>query len=212
MSKKILFCLTFVAVTLLSACGITEELEQAKATVKQLKTTLTTQEAHYNNLIENISDIPTAFEADLLAVPETGRFADGEGLIFDNLTERNELISHLTESNQAVIDSQKELKHIIKRNGADVDNRQLALVSQSLDIILGNYSSLEVYTTLNELQVEEFYGNLPTDDLDSKLSILERTYGSIEQVSEEAIANIEYSLSLVETFLSEAPQNKERGQ
>lgn len=210
MSKKILLCLSIFAVMLLSACGITEELEQAKETIKQLKTTLTTQEDHYINLIDNIGEIPAAFEADLIAVPETGRYADGEGDIYDNLTERGELISQLADSDQAVIDSQKELKHLIKRNGADVDNRQLALVSQSLDIILGNYSSLEVYTTLNKLQVDEFYGNLPTDDLDSKLSILERTYGSIEQVSEEAIANIEYSLSLVETFLSEAPKNKER--
>ena len=210
MLKKILFSLMCFSLVFLIACGITEELEQAKVSVKELKATLKHEETLYDELIANLSNISAALKEDLTAQPETGRYPDGEGAIYNNFEERKELLAEMTNLNQEIIKSHKELSRIVKKNGADVDNKQLTLINQSLDIIIGNFASLEVYTNLNETQADEFYRNLPAENLETQLSILHRTYGAIEIVSEEAQANIEYTLSLVDKFLAEAPKSKEK--
>lgn len=210
MLKKIFLSLACLSLVFLVACGITEELEQAKLSVKELKSTLKHEESLYDELVANLSNISTAFKDDLKAEPKTGRYPDGEGEIYTNFEERKNILSEMTALNQEIIKSHKELSRIVKKNGADVDNKQLTLINQSLDIIIGNFASLEVYTNLNETQADEFYRNLPTENLETQLSILHRTYGAIEIVSEEAQANIEYTLSLVDKFLAEAPKSKEK--
>lgn len=208
MKKIVSLSIILITSLTLAACGITEELEQAKEAVNNLKTTLTTQGQQYEELIANISEMPEAFAADLEVEPETGLFPEETGDVYRVISTRQELLATMTETNKEVTKLKKELQRIIKKDGADVDNKQLSLINQSLDIVISNFTSLEVYHATSEQQETDFFGDLPSDGLNGQFSIISRTYGSIEIVSEEALANLEYSLALIDTFEKQAPESK----
>ena len=210
MKKKLYLTVVLAMTCLLAACGITQELEQAKATVAELKVSLKTQEEHYTAMGDNVLSIPVAFQADLAQKPETDLFKDENSAVYDVITQRQELTKSMAEVEQHIQTAQKELQRLVKKAGADVDNQQLSLIDHSLTIILSNFASLKVYLDTSKQQEEDFFTDLPLANISSQLSILKRTYGTIELVSEEAQANLEYTLALIDTFEAQAAANKER--
>lgn len=210
MRNKLIFVL-LIPVLWLTACGITEELEQAKADVTDLTLSLTEQAKNYQELDNYIEAIPEAFIADLAVNPETGLFTEKTGEVYDNFILRQELASEMTDHQKEIKKIKKDLDRIVKKNGVDVDNAQLKLISRSLKIVTSNFDSLQVYIDASVVQEEEFYEQMPTDKMAEELSIIQRTYGAMEIVSEEAQANITYTLSLIKTFEKEAIKSKEHG-
>ncbi|MBP1041566.1 hypothetical protein I6N95_11165 [Vagococcus sp. BWB3-3] len=213
MRKKPLFGFLLLLLLFMTACGITEELEQAKTNVADLKSALTEQSDNYQQLSAYIEEIPEAFQTDRETDPAMELFIDETGEVFDNLQLRQELHSVMTKNQKNIKTIKKELDRIVKKNGADVNNGQLTLISRSLEIVTSNFDSLNVYVETSIAQEKQFYDDLPMEDdnLDEELSIIQRTYGAMDIVSEEAQANIDYSLSLIKTFEKEAAQSKERG-
>ncbi len=213
MRKKPLFGFLLLLLLFMTACGITEELEQAKTNVADLKSALTEQSDNYQQLSAYIEEIPEAFQTDRETAPAMELFIDETGEVFDNLQLRQELHSVMTKNQKNIKTIKKELDRIVKKNGADVNNGQLTLISRSLEIVTSNFDSLNVYVETSIAQEKQFYDDLPIeeDNLDEELSIIQRTYGAMDIVSEEAQANIDYSLSLIKTFEKEAAQSKERG-
>lgn len=213
MSKKRLFSLLLLPLLVITACGITEELEQAKTNVADLKSALTEQSDNYQQLSAYIEEIPKAFQLDREEDPDMGLFAEGEGEIVANLQLRQELHSNMLNTQKNIKTIKKELERIVKKNGADVNNSQLSLISRSLEIVTSNFDSLSVYVETSTIQEKQFYDDLPMeeDNMNEELSIIQRTYGAMDIVSEEAQANIDYTLSLIKTFEKDAAQSKERG-
>ncbi|WP_314060176.1 hypothetical protein [uncultured Vagococcus sp.] len=213
MSKKRLFSFLLLPLLLLTACGITEELEQAKNNVADLKSALTEQSDNYQQLSAYIEEIPEAFQLDREEDPDMGLFADETGEVFDNLQVRQELHSTMINTQKKIKNIKKELDRIVKKNGADVNNSQLTIISRSLEIVTSNFDSLSVYVETSVSQEQQFYDDLPMkeENMDDELSIIQRTYGAMDIVSEEAQANIDYTLSLIKTFEKDAAQSKERG-
>lgn len=212
MSKKRLFSFLLLPLLLLTACGITEELEQAKNNVADLKSALTEQSDNYQQLSAYIEEIPDAFQLDREEDPDMGLFADETGEVFDNLQDRQELHSSMINTQKKIKTIKKELDRIVKKNGADVNNSQLTIISRSLEIVTSNFDSLSVYVETSVSQEQQFYDDLPMkeENMDDELSIIQRTYGAMDIVSEEAQANIDYTLSLIKTFEKDAAQSKER--
>lgn len=213
MSKKRLFSFLLLPLLLLTACGITEELEQAKNNVADLKSALTEQSDNYQQLSAYIEEIPEAFQLDREEDPDMDLFADETGEVFDNLQVRQELHSTMINTQKKIKNIKKELDRIVKKNGADVNNSQLTIISRSLEIVTSNFDSLSVYVETSVSQEQQFYDDLPMkeENMDDELSIIQRTYGAMDIVSEEAQANIDYTLSLIKTFEKDAAQSKERG-
>lgn len=213
MRKKQIFVLLLLPLLFIAACGITEELEQAKTNVANLKTAVMEQSDHYQQLSAYIEEIPEAFQTDRTEDPEMGLFADETGEVFDNFQLRQELHTSMTETQQKIKKIKKELERIVKKNGADVNNSQLTLISRSLEIVTSNFDSLSVYVETSVTQEKQFYDDLPMDDdnMEEELSIIQRTYGAMDIISEEAQANIDYTLSLINTFQKDAAKSKEKG-
>lgn len=213
MRKKQIFVLLLLPLLFIAACGITEELEQAKTNVANLKTAVMEQSDHYQQLSAYIEEIPEAFQTDRTEDPEMGLFADETGEVFDNFQLRQELHTSMTETQQKIKKIKKELERIVKKNGADVNNSQLTLISRSLEIVTSNFDSLSVYVETSVTQEKQFYDDLPMDDdnMEEELSIIQRTYGAMDIISEEAQANIDYTLSLINTFQKDTAKSKEKG-
>lgn len=210
MNKRMFLKVLIFLPLFLGACGITEELEQAKNSVNDLKVNIETQTKNYQQLSLYLNEIPEAFTTDMEASPETGLFPEETGAIFDNYTLRQELHQEMVSQQKAIKKHKKSLDQIIKNNGADVDNAQLKLISNSLSIIISNFDSLSIYVETSIAQEIDFYADLPSDNMAEELSIVQRTYGAMDIISEEAEANNTYTLSLIKTFIKEAPKSKEK--
>lgn len=206
---KLLFFL--FSLLLLTGCGLTEELEQAKNEVQALDTNLENQNDHYQTLSQLIELLPTEFEKDLKNIPEEALLTDPDGSVYRNVTLRQELKPKMTAEQADIKKKQRRLNTIIKRNAADVDNKQLKRLSNSLDIVMSNFDSLEVYQETIEKQEKAFYEDFPKDDLEEQLFIIEQTYGALDLVCQEAQANISYSQSLLKEFEHEAVKSKAKG-
>lgn len=212
MSKKWLFSFLILPLLFLTACGITEELEQAKNSVADLKTALTEQNDHYQQLSGYLEEIPEAFQADHDNDPDMTLFTNDDGEVFANLETRQTLHQTMRKTQKSIKNIQKDLERIVKKNGVDVNNSQLSLISRSLEIVTSNFDSLNVYFNTSVAQEKQFYDDLPMeeDNLTEELSIIQRTYGAMDIVSEEAQANIDYTISLIKTFEKTAAQSKEK--
>ena len=207
MMKKIVMALLMSCLFILTSCGITEELDQAKSNVAELKIALKTQSEHFKEMGSRITRINDALESDLNEKPQTGLFPDEEGLVFENYQYRLTLEDKITDQQKSIITLKKNLEKIIKQNAADVNNDELKLISDSLDIIDNNYKSLKNYCDTTFNKEEEFYSDLP-EKLDSKLALLERNYGAIYLVTDEGQANIKYTTDLITTFEKNAKKSK----
>ncbi len=193
---------------LFSACGMTQELDEALDVSKELRSTLTEQEKLTEELLNKIERIQSAFESDLESQPETGLFNEEEGKLYKNFTERETLLSSLKDGQKTLNSLQSEIQRIAKKQAVDVDNTKLELISSSLQIILNNYDSLILYMETGFEQETALYTNLPVDNLEDQGSVIYRTYGSVSMVGEEMISNMEYTVSLIKEFQTTASIKK----
>jgi len=195
------------AMLFLSACGITQELEQASTTVSALKELLHMQTSQLQELQEDVQDIWRAFDSDdLNNVKGENLFNQEKGELFENMERRTEQLQQITDTQKEIDAVQRQLKGIHKKEAVDVDNEKLQLIINSLDILKNDFESLSLYLTSSFEQEEALYSQLPVENLSSQQSILNRTFGAIMLVSDESIANIDYTLGLIDTFT--ASQNK----
>lgn len=208
MTKGLKLLVFLFTTLLLTGCGLTEELEQAKSEVKDLNTNLANQKDYYKTLEQLIELLPSDFDSDVKKLSKEELLTNKEGAIYRNLTLRQELQPKMAAEQAQIKKKQRRLQTIIKRHAADVDNKQLKRLSNSLDIIMSNFESLEVYQTTITKQETAFYDDFPSDDLDEQLFIIEQTYGALDLVCQEAQANINYAQSLVKQFEKDAIKSK----
>lgn len=193
---------------LLTACGITQELDESLAATKELQTTITEQKKILENLLTAVEKIQPSFEKDIDVQPETGLFNDEEGALYKNFNLRKDILSELETGQKSLSKIQSEVQRISDKKALDVDNDKLHLISSSLQIISNNYDSLILYLNTGFEQEEELYTNLPVDNLDDQGSVIYRTYGSVTMVSEEALSNMTYTVSLVKDYETQAAIHK----
>lgn len=191
-----------------SACGITQELDESLTVAKNLETTIKEQKDTMKELLNLVERIIPSFEKDLETEPEVGLFVNDEGALYKNFSSREELLTELQSGQKDLVKLQKEVQRISDKNAVDVDHNKLNLISSSLQIILNNYDSLTMYLETGFEQEKELYLNLPVDNLDDQASVINRTYGSVTMVGEEAISNMNYTLNLVKTYQKEAVSQK----
>ena len=191
-----------------SACGITQELDESLTVAKNLETTIKEQKDTMKELLNLVERIIPSFEKDLETEPEVGLFVNDEGALYKNFSSREELLTELQSGQKDLVKLQKEVQRISDKNAVDVDHNKLNLISSSLQIILNNYDSLTMYLETGFEQEKELYLNLPVDNLDYQGSVINRTYGSVTMVGEEAISNMNYTLNLVKTYQKEAVSQK----
>ncbi|MEG0284955.1 MULTISPECIES: hypothetical protein [Vagococcus] len=191
-----------------SACGITQELDESLTVAKNLETTIKEQKDTMKELLNLVERIIPSFEKDLETEPEVGLFVNDEGALYKNFSSREELLTELQSGQKDLVKLQKEVQRISDKNAVDVDHNKLNLISSSLQIILNNYDSLTMYLETGFEQEKELYLNLPVDNLDDQGSVINRTYGSVTMVGEEAISNMNYTLNLVKTYQKEAVSQK----
>lgn len=207
--KKIRSSIFFLlgALIVLSACGITQELDESLAATKELKTNLTEQKKILEELLTAVEKIHPSFEKDLETQPETGLFNEEEGSLYKNFNLRKDILSELEAGQKSLNKIQKEVQRISDKKALDVDNDKLHLISSSLQIIINNYDSLILYMNTGFEQEEELYTNLPVDNLDDQGSVIYRTYGSVTMVTEEALSNMTYTTSLVKDYETQAAKH-----
>lgn len=208
MEKLTLFISFFTTLFFLSACGITEELDQAKTTLTTIQESITTQKQFYKDINRDLTNISSDFTADLKMAKGQKLDPDGDYKVFENITSRKNTLTNLNTENEETLKLAKQLDSINKKNGVDVDHEQLKLIINSLAILNSNYESIVSFSNTNFEQENDFYSDLPKD-IKPQLSIIKRTYGSIELIAEEAQANIDYSNSLIKSFLTTAAKNPE---
>lgn len=208
MKKITLFIGLILGCVILVSCGITEELEQSKKAVTELKTVLKEQEKDLDSFDLLVGNIIPTFKEDLETKAETGLFQTESGLLYENFTARQDLATEIAKRQKKIKSIKKELTRIIDKKAVDVDHQQLKLIVQSLTIILNNSDSFDLYATTGFEQEKELYDTLPVPNLEKQYNLIQRTYGSISLVTEETFGNIEYSISLIEQYLENTQQPK----
>lgn len=208
--KRKWLAISFLLSTLLfiTACGITQELDESLEVSKELNIIIGQQESIIKDLLKTVEKIEPSFNKDIDAKPKTGLFQDQEGDLYKNFNKRKELLDELLAGQKEVKKYQKEIKRISSKEAIDVDNDKLNLINSSLKIIENNYDSLILYMETGFEQEELLYENLPVDNLSEQGSIINRTYGSVTMVAEESISNMQYTSNLINKFIKQSSLDK----
>lgn len=207
--KKIMILFGMVVSLMsLTACGITEELDQVKTNLNDVQTSLTEQKALYKQLKIAISTLTDDFESDLKKSKGASLDPEGDSKTFKNVEERKQLLATLTDENKNLMSLKDNLVSLNKKNSLDVDHAKLKLIINSLDILNSNFDSLKAYADVNFSQEDDFYSHLPKN-IEDQLSLIERSYGAIDLIADEAKANIAYTSKLIKDFLATAPKTPE---
>ena len=203
--------LTIFLITMLlfvASCGITQELDESLTASKELETVLGEQQKTLKELLTTVERIIPAFDKDMEENPETGLFNEETGALYKNYTTRQTTYSDIEAGQKTLKKLQKEVQRISDKNAVDVDHSKLNLISSSLQIIINNYDSLLLYMETGFEQEEALYSNLPVDNLNDQGSVINRTYGSVTMVAEEAKSNMAYTSNLVKNYQKEASTHK----
>lgn len=193
---------------LLISCGITEELEMAKLTNTELIEQLTDQKKHYQTLEKLLQDLPEAIQQDQLTLKEEeetdSHYDNKDGEVYANYEKRQALLTEMAQVQKDLSKQQKQLQKLVKKQGVDVDNKQLALIAQSLDIISSDFNSINTYAESSFKQEADYFSQPLSEQTEEEATLIQRTYGSIHLLNEEAQPNIDYTLSLIKHFEKEA--------
>ena len=190
----------FVLLFTLSGCGITQELDQSVTVTKninqQLKEEKTTISS-LNTLLENFS---TTYDKDV----HEKKITD---ILDKSYEEREALLSTLKKDNKLIKSYNKELKSIISKKAVDVDNTKLVSIQGSLDIIINNIESLQLYIETGLSQEKELYDDVSSDTADALFSAIDRANGAMLLVTNETLQNISYTTNLITDYQKSVPSN-----
>ncbi len=200
MKKKWLIILFISGLFLLIGCGITEELDRSKETVDSLKTALTEQKESFQTVESLLQKTNQLLDKKINTSKTADLFEEQEGNLYQNYSQRQLLLKKMEKAQKTITQAKKDLDKIISKNGVDVPNDQLSLISQSIEIINSNFESYQVYLNTSFDQEKRLYSSLPITNFEEQASIVGRTFGSISLSTEEATANINYSLGLIRSF------------
>ncbi|QIL46936.1 hypothetical protein G7081_07525 [Vagococcus coleopterorum] len=210
MTKKPLLYMSLAAILfLLVGCGITQELDQAKTELNSAKDTMANQKNTYKQLEDSVATFAQDLRADLANSKNKAFSETDKQLNLEKLAHRQELLKELEDQNKTLMQQKKQLIAINKKNGVDVDYDSLKQITNSLAILKSNFEAVESFATVNFEQEEDFYNDLPKDP-EAELTMIERGYGSMALIAEEAQANIDYTTKLIKEFLKAAPENPVR--
>lgn len=208
MKKFKLTILLITTVLFVASCGITQELDESLTASKELETVLKEQQKLMKELITNVERIIPSFEKDMEKQPETGLFTEETGSLYKNFSARQTNYSDIETGQKELKKIQKEFQRITGKNAVDVDQNQLNLISSSLQIVINNYDSLILYMDTGFEQEETLYTNLPVENLSDQGYVINRTYGSVTMVAEEAKSNMSYTSNLVKDYQENAATQK----
>ncbi|MGX7013535.1 hypothetical protein [Vagococcus silagei] len=200
--------LSVVVLFSLSACGMTQELDQAIDSTTAITTDLKAQKKDVAKLEELTRKVKDTLDKDLADQSDDTFYQNEEGFLYKNVQKRNEILTTLVDHKKLVKKQRKEIDTIVSKKAVDVDNKKLRLIASSLTIIENNYEALILYLTTGLEQEDDLYNALPLDDLATRMSVIERNNGSITMLSEETLSNIDYTLDLIETFQKNAKLTK----
>lgn len=201
------FLAVFVLLFTLSGCGITQELDQSVTVTKninqQLKEEKTTISS-LNTLLENFS---TTYDKDVHEKKITDILGNETSSLNKSYEEREALLSTLKKDNKLIKSYNKELKSIISKKAVDVDNTKLVSIQGSLDIIINNIESLQLYIETGLSQEKELYDDVTSDTADALFSAIDRANGAMLLVTNETLQNISYTTNLITDYQKSVPSN-----
>jgi len=199
--------LTLIALFTFSACGITQELDQSVKVTKSIHEQLKDEKETIFSLNKLIENFTSTYEKEIHEKKMTDVLNNESSTLNKSYEERQELLSTLKKDNKTLKSYNKELKSIISKKAVDVDNTSLVTIQGSLDIIINNIESLQLYIETELGQEKELYDDVTVDTADASFSAIDRANGATLLVSNETLQNITYTMNLINDYQKSVPSS-----
>ncbi|APB31776.1 LptM family lipoprotein [Vagococcus teuberi] len=207
MSRIKSFLLLSVFVFTLSACGITQELDQSVTVTENINHQLKEEKQTISSLNTLIEHFSTTYDKEIHEKNLTDILGNDMSSLNKSYDEREEILSTLKKDNKLIKSYNKELKAIISKKAVDVDNTKLVAIQSSVDIIINNIESLQLYLESSLSQEKELYNDVTVDTADALFSAIDRANGATLLVTNETLQNISYTTDLINDYQKSAPSN-----
>ncbi|MGX4686711.1 hypothetical protein JNUCC83_07395 [Vagococcus sp. JNUCC 83] len=191
----------------LSACGITQELDQSVTVTNNINQQLKEEKQTISSLNELIETFPSTYDKEVHEEHLTDILNNSTSKLNKSYNEREEMLSTLKKDNKAIKSYNKELKGIIAKKAVDVDNTKLIAIQGSLDIIINNIESLQLYLESSLSQEKELYEDITVETADALFSAIDRANGATLLVTNETLQNISYTTNLINNYQKAVPSN-----
>ncbi|UUV97935.1 hypothetical protein [Vagococcus luciliae] len=201
------FLVTFLFLFTLSACGITQELDQSVTVTKNINQQLKEEKATISSLNTLIENFSTTYDKDIHEKKITNILGNETSSLNKSYEEREKLLSTLKKDNKLIKSYNKELKSIISKKAVDVDNTKLVSIQGSLEIIINNIESLQLYIETSLSQEKELYDDVANETADALFSAIDRANGATLIVTNETLQNISYTTKLINDYQRSVPVN-----
>ena len=203
--KPIFMVLVFMFT--LSACGITQELDQSVKVTKNINNQLKSEKETISSLNKLIENFSSTYDKEVHEKQLTDILENDSSSLNKNYQNRQEILSTLKKDNKTLKSYNKELKSIISKKAVDVDNTKLVAIQGSLDIIINNLESLQLYIETGLGQEKDLYDDVTSETADASFSAIDRANGATLLVTNETLQNITYTINLVNDYQKSVPSS-----
>lgn len=201
------FITVCILVFTLSACGITQELDQSVTVTNNINQQLKEEKQTISSLNKLIETFSSTYDKEVHEEHLTDILDNSTSKLNKSYNEREEMLSTLKKDNKTIKSYNKELKGIIAKKAVDVDNTKLIAVQGSLDIIINNIESLQLYLESSLSQEKELYDDITVETADALFSAIDRANGATLLVTNETLQNIAYTTNLINNYQKTVPSN-----
>lgn len=201
------FITVCILVFTLSACGITQELDQSVTVTNNINQQLKEEKQTISSLNKLIETFSSTYDKEVHEEHLTDILDNSTSKLNKSYNEREELLSTLKKDNKTIKSYNKELKGIIAKKAVDVDNTKLIAIQGSLDIIINNIESLQLYLESSLSQEKELYNDITVETADALFSAIDRANGATLLVTNETLQNIAYTTNLINNYQKTVPSN-----
>lgn len=201
------FITVCILVFTLSACGITQELDQSVTVTNNINQQLKEEKQTISSLNKLIETFSSTYDKEVHEEHLTDILDNSTSKLNKSYNEREEMLSTLKKDNKTIKSYNKELKGIIAKKAVDVDNTKLIAIQGSLDIIINNIESLQLYLESSLSQEKELYNDITVETADALFSAIDRANGATLLVTNETLQNIAYTTNLINNYQKTVPSN-----
>lgn len=201
------FITVCILVFTLSACGITQELDQSVTVTNNINQQLKEEKQTISSLNKLIETFSSTYDKEVHEEHLTDILDNSTSKLNKSYNEREEMLSTLKKDNKTIKSYNKELKGIIAKKAVDVDNTKLIAIQGSLDIIINNIESLQLYLESSLSQEKELYDDITVETADALFSAIDRANGATLLVTNETLQNIAYTTNLINNYQKTVPSN-----
>lgn len=182
---------------LIGGCSQTKQVDQTKILLQDLRTLLAEQKNEAADFLDNTHALGTLITDNVHQYPKDAGIKEQVGTLYVNYEDRIESDKKIAEQSKEIESIQKKLESITKKEYSALPNQQLALLTQSIEILLKNDQAFLLFNQTGLNLEEKLYNSLPVDNLEERIDVLNRAYGSSELIVEEMNANYGYTNTLI---------------